>query len=880
VGYFDKTGEYNYTIKETTPDGGGYTTDKNTYPYKVVVTDNGQGQLVANITQPTPEPVFENKYTSAGSESILAFKSLQGWDNGKTAPNFNFSLKDKDGKVIKQLQSNGGTLDFGVLQFTEPGDYEYTVNEDTPLPNGWSIPTRSYRVIVHMEDDGHGKLIASVAYPDSNNTSPQFVNTYSTTPANVGGVISNNPSGENPTKSVIGGDKVLKDSQFRFGLFDKNGNLVALGFNRANGRINFPLFFVSNLGESDYTMKELTPDGNGWTTDKTNYPVKVNITDNGQGQRTATITYPNGTPAFKNNYTAENSNVNITGKVNGDKKQPTDGEFEFDVVDNNGNVVGKAHNDGNGNIVFPPLNLPEGDHDFKIIPPPNGNGWTFNVPDLPVHIHVSDNGDGTTTPKITYPDGNIFNPDYNPTPANVGNIIANNPSGQNPTKIATDAPLSNHQFTFGLYDEYNKLVAVGYNTADGKIEFPNFLMTTLGNTQYTMKEVTVDGNGWMTDKTAYPVNINITDNGNGVLNADVTYPNGTPIFKNTYNYTPISQQITANKILHNWKGNDKHFNFYLKNQDGEIIKTAQNIDGLIDFGEINYNEPGTYKYTIEEENSPGAGWKTDTNIFSVVVTVIRDSSGKLVSSVEYPIGTPIFNNYYTSSNALISIYGRKTAVGKNIEISQFDFELDDSNGNKISTTKNEADGYISFPEFNLPPGNYDFTMKETTPDGNSWTTDKRTIPIHIKVVDNGDGTSYAEVTYPNGNEFVNVYKPEPVEVTVNAKKCVCGCGVCLGENMFCFGLYDNDDVEISTAKNDGNGNISFLNLSFNEPGTYHYTIREISKSGCGWKCDNRTFGITITVTDMNGKLSAVVNYDGGEVPCFVNYYNSCCNPRC
>ncbi|MDR0946251.1 MAG: hypothetical protein LBM87_00695, partial [Ruminococcus sp.] len=644
VGYFDKPGEIDYTIKETTPDGGGYTSDKSSYPYKVIVTDNGKGQLVAQIIQPTPEPTFVNTYTTAGSEHILAFKSLQGWSNGQASPNFKFILRDKAGNVVKEIESPAGTLDFGVLNYTEPGDYEYTVEEALPLSDGWTIPTSSYRVIVHMTDDKQGGLIATVDYPDSGNTAPQFVNTYSTLPINIGHIITNNPSGENPTKTLTG--KTLTDSQFRFGLYDSKGNLIAVGFNNADGTIRFPLFYSSKLGETDYTIKEISSDGKGITTDKTSYPVKVNITDDGKGKLSAEVTYPNGTPAFKNIYTTENAEAVIKGAVVGHGKDPENGEFEFDVVDSQGNVVGKAHNDENGNIVFPPLSLPDGEYDYKIVAPKDGNGWTFDVPELPVHISVTDDGDGTSSSKVTYPDGNIFNAAYTTTPADVGEIINNNPSGEFPTKTISGASLADNHFSFGLYDESGNLVAMGINRADGKIHFPAFSSSKIGSTTYIMKEVTVDGNGYITDKATYPVNVNIKDNGDGTLSAEVTYPGGVPTFYNVYNNKPVSERITAQKVINGSNQGEKQFNFLLKDEQGNVIKTAQNIGGLIDFGAIDYTEPGTYCYTIEEDSTEtGAGWFTDPTVFNVVVTVTRDENQNLVASVDYPGGNvPIFDN--------------------------------------------------------------------------------------------------------------------------------------------------------------------------------------------------------------------------------------------
>jgi pilin isopeptide linkage protein len=757
VGYFEKAGEYNYTIKETTPSGGGYTVDGSSYPYKVVVTDDGLGQLHGVITQPTPTPTFTNTYHTEGSQSILLYKSLQGWNNGLTAPNFTFTLKDSSGNEIKNVVSNGGTLNFGLLHYTEAGDYDYTVEENKPLPPGWIIPKSSYRIRVHMEDDGSGNLIATVTYPDEG-TSPEFVNTYSALPANVGKTISNNPSGENPTKFISGSGTPLKDDQFRFGLYDANGNLISLGFNKSDGRIDFPLFFVSKLGESNFTMKELSTDGAGWITDTAQYPVKVVVTDDGEGHQNATVTYPDGTPVFHNVYQAADASVGIKGKVIGRGKTPGDGEFEFQVTDDAGNVVGKAYNDGNGNIIFPHLELPDGEYHYHMVAPPDGGGWIFDTHDLPVDITVTDNGDGTSSSKVTYPKGDTFYPTYTPIPGDIS--VSLNSNGNAPQKAAEGKALADQEFSFGLYDENGNLVGTGVNDETGKITFTHMYTISEGDHMYTMKELTVDGNGWVTDQNAYPLMVHVSSN-NGIISATASWPAGVP---------------------------------------------------------------------------------------------------------------PTFINRYHTKDAEVNVEGTVVGSPKQPDEGQLQFELVDQNGNVVGTATNDKDGNIIFPGIDLPQGDYDLVMK-APPNGDGWHFDEPELPVHVHVVDNGDGTSTSIVTYPDGSVFHVIYG-EPVNVTVQGHKKVDG-AVLLG-GRFTFGLFDDSGAQVGMVTNGENGtagDVVFPDLSFNTPGVYHYTMKELTPSGGDWQCDNRVFGLTITVTD-NGKGDYIANvaYDGGVEPEFINYY--------
>jgi pilin isopeptide linkage protein len=761
---FTAPGVYHYTVKESTPDGGGYITDKNSYPLTVTVTDDGNGHLVVNTDPPEPRYSFHNVYSTAGSESILAYKTLKGWQSNQVPPSFNFVLKNDKGEVVKTVQDKDGLIDFGEHIFTEPGDYEYTVTETEPLPAGWTSDKESYRVIVHMEDDGKGNLIASVTYPDSV-SAPKFTNTYASRPANAGNVITNNPSGQNPKKTMIGNTKPVVDSYFNFGLYDDEGNLVAIGFSDPDGKIRVPIFMTSKLGTTHYTMKEINVDDRGWTTDRSTFPVDVTVTDNGQGLKLAQVTYPNGTPDFINTYKADDGEADIKAIVIGHGNSIKGGQFEFDVLDKDGNVVGKAVNDADGNIIFPTLTLPDGDYDYTIKAPADGKGWRFDVPSLPVHVHVSDNGDGTSNTVVSYPAGSAFNPVYPPPPVNVGNVISDNPSGENPQKSASGREVKADQFMFGLYDSTGRLVAVGFNTASGGIRFPLFYSNTLGETDYTMKEITVDGNGFYTDKRSYPVKVNITDTGEGALHADVTYPNGTPVFINTPKYPDrISVSFSAFKKVNGAAIAKNGFTFGLYDDSGKLIANASNDEnGNITFPAVIYSEAGVYHYTIKETVTAGGGWEVDESVHDITVTVSETPDDKLVASVSYDGGAklPTFVNTYQSGDkkAAVNLRANKTVCNACLTAKMFTFVLTDSGGNVISTAQNDLYGNVLFDTLQFDtPGVYTYYVKEANTNLPGWVCDCRVITAEITVTENEDGSLETSVKYDGSDEipmFIN-----------------------------------------------------------------------------------------------------------------------------
>lgn len=89
----------------------------------------------------------------------------------------------------------------------------------------------------------------------------------------------------------------------------------------------------------------------------------------------------------------------------------------------------------------------------------------------------------------------------------------------------------------------------------------------------------------------------------------------------------------------------------------------------------------------------------------------------------------------------------------------------------------------------------------------------------------------------------------------------------LKADEFEFTLTDSDGNVVGTAKNDASGNIAFDELTFDEAGTYTYTITETNGNLGGVTYDDSTIKATVTVTadeNDNGRLSATVTYDNND----------------
>jgi pilin isopeptide linkage protein len=222
-------------------------------------------------------------------------------------------------------------------------------------------------------------------------------------------------------------------------------------------------------------------------------------------------------------------------------------------------------------------------------------------------------------------------------------------------------------------------------------------------------------NGWTTDTSEFPVDINVTDDGAGQLVAAVSYPSGPPSFLNLYNATETTNRITATKNTAGANLTDGQFTFALETAAGAPVATAKNdVAGMIDFPEQTYSAPGVYEYIVKEITPPGGGWTTDSTTYRVNVTVIDNGVGQLVvSSVDRPDGAPAFRNVYTATPALAQLEAQKSATGATLSAGQFTFEIVDENGNVVASERNAADGSVIFPALSYnAPGSHHYYIRE------------------------------------------------------------------------------------------------------------------------------------------------------------------------
>jgi len=223
---------------------------------------------------------------------------------GKTleADMFSFVVKDENGEVVSTATNNAdGTINFGAINYSEAGTYEYTISEINGGAGGTTYDDTEYSVTVTVADNGEGELVAAVTYEDGDVV---FNNTYNTDSTSV------TLTG---TKKLTG--KTLEADMFSFVVKDANGKTVAAATNKADGTVTFGAIGFTAAGTYTYTVTEVKGSATGITYDDTNYTITVEVTDNGDGTLTAKASYPDGGIVFNNTYKADTATTTNTGKT-------------------------------------------------------------------------------------------------------------------------------------------------------------------------------------------------------------------------------------------------------------------------------------------------------------------------------------------------------------------------------------------------------------------------------------------------------------------------------------------------------------------------------------------------------------------------------------
>lgn len=681
--------------------------------------NNGKISFAYDMT-----PAMVNTKASFGLTKVLEGRD---WTN---ADAFEFGLTSESGAPMPaartatvrkaDLDQGKAAIDFGTIEYTEPGTYVYKVSEKhagTTI-DGIAYSKNVAEITVTVTPDKEGELSAAVKVAWSEAEVTEFKNVYAADP-----VESSVTDQITVAKSLTGRD--LTEGEFSFELREVKGEdseLIETVANAADGKVTFSTIKYTEIGQHTYMLREVKGDAGGITYDDTIYTVVTTIADNGKGQLAATHELKGAKDVksieFKNAYTTNAAEASLTGIKNlqvADGLTPADiaGKFTFTVTGEEGAPMpanASVTNDAKGKVDFGKITFTLDDLNKALGEKPEKREHTFTYTvtesgevagvtndaklSREVSFTVTDDGKGNLSVSHK-PDGDVaftFTNTYNVTPVETSvtdQITA--------TKVLTGRELAAGEFSFELVEgegEDAKVIATGTNAADGKITMSAVKYTKAGTHAYTLREVKggTISKGVTYSDAEYTIETTITDNGDGTLSATHVLKDDVKAatFENAYSVTPLDAEFDfgLGKAIdgRDWTDSDK-FSFTITASEGTPLPDPATVtvskkdakDGIaaIKFGKIHYTAAGTYKYEIRENAGNTVGMTYDSHVATAEVTVTEDGDGNLTANVTKKENGRFTNTYRTELNytAAGGLWLSKYLDGRPMTEGQFTFTV-------------------------------------------------------------------------------------------------------------------------------------------------------------------------------------------------------------
>lgn len=562
---YTRPGTYDYTIRETPGDRGGVTYDAARHHVRVTVTDNGEGQLLADVKYDggTAIPEFTNTYRAQPATdnptAVKAVSASEGNHYKLKGDDFTFTLHRvtaPDGVTAEadQTKTNDarGNIRFDQLSFPLPGTYVYTVSErDVTVPGvtkDGTVTTITYTV-KDVDHAGRLKVVDKTITRSDGKTANgiRFDNTYN--PQGVGCTLGG-------VKTIINADtatnRIPRDGEFTFALTSHDGapmpegskdgvkTVANTGTGFSFGRMDYDkpgtyVYTVTEQAGRDPTI--------GYSTQA--YDVTVTVTDQG-GMLSASVDRQATDVRFDNTYTPTPVDVTVKADKHLAGRDLNDGEFAAELKDSDGNLLqtkrfarvprdaqsDKATDvrEGEGTLEFDKLTFDRAGVYTYTVTEQDGDlgGVTYDRTVHTVTVTVTEDADShTLTAKTEYStengseDGIRFTNTYQPQ-----NVLVELTA----RKRLTGRGLKAHEFEFELVDRDGKVIDTERNDKDGDIRFKpltygrdNNGIDDCGEHRYVIRERNTGEKNVTYDRTEHHVTVTVGDDLQGNLTAKVEY---------------------------------------------------------------------------------------------------------------------------------------------------------------------------------------------------------------------------------------------------------------------------------------------------------------------------------------------------------------------
>lgn len=766
---FNKPGEYTYEVREVKGDAGGITYSDNVATFKVTVTVKATGGLKTDVEKISGEREFKNTY-SAKTETPLtleATKTLSGRPMADDEFKFALSYAGHD-EVLLNATNKGGKVEFGPLTYTtkslaklvEEDKASFDASADKPtwtihyiaaeqtgeLPAGVSATTAAIDAYVTVADNGDGTLTATAVYGDAGN---EFVNTYTAAPVEASLVGKKNllvPNGLTPA-DITG--------KFTFTVTGEEGAPMpanASVTNDAKGKVDFGeiTFTLDDLNKAlgkkpekrehtfTYTVTE-SGEVAGVTNDvEPSRTVSFTVTDDGEGNlRVSRKSDGDVAFTFTNTYNVTPVEMRVTDQITATKvltgRDMAEGEFSFELVEGEGKdakVVATGTNNAEGKITMNAVKYDKpGKHTYTLREAKgNAGGITYSDAKFTIETTITDNGDGTLKAEhvLKGTEPAEFKNTYSVTPldAELDFDLSKAIDGRD----WTDSDKFSFTITAPEGTPLPEPATVTVSKKDAKdgiaaIKFGKIHYTAAGTYKYEIRENAGSAAGMTYDGHVATAEVTVTDNGKGVLTANVTKKESGR-FTNTYRSEldyAAAGGLKLSKTLSGRPMTEGQFTFTVTPADeasaialglhegANVYKspaTAEATVGLIDIlagHEVKFTQAAagkTFTYTVAEKNDGLPGYTYDDAVRTVTIAIADDGAGTLTATTtvtgnpdkgtlvtEYKTGTatvesavvPFVNSYSATTDApggaVAQVVATKTLTGRPLADGEFYFGI-------------------------------------------------------------------------------------------------------------------------------------------------------------------------------------------------------------
>jgi pilin isopeptide linkage protein len=694
----DDIGEHTYIISEDEGSDSSISYAADPVTVTVKVSDAGEGELDTEITYPEGGVRFVNEYHAEGEIELTAEKTLTGDRAAEIgAGEFTFTVLEGNTEVAAGETLAGGTVEFTPITYTQDdiGIHTYLIRENPGTDGTIGYVAEPVTVTVAVSDAGAGKLNAEAVYPEGG---AKFVNDY----------YADGTLELTALKELTGSRaEAIKAGEFTFTVTEGDTE-VATGDTLAGGTVKFtPITYTQDeIGTHEYVISETIPENPDPTIGYTAEPVTVTVvvSDAGEGRLNTEVIYPEGGARFVNEYHAEGE-IELTAEktlTGGREAEIGAGEFTFTVTEQgkDGDPAATGKTLAGGTIEFTKIVYSQddiGEHTY-IISEDEGSDSSIGYVAEPVTVtvKVSDAGEGKLNTEITYPEG--------------GAKFVNDYYADGTLKLTAQKELTGGrveavkagEFTFTV-TEGDTEVAVGETLAGGTVEFTPITYTQddIGSHEYVISETIPKNQDPTISYTAKPVTVTVEvrDAGNGVLIPEVTYPEGGAKFVNEY-HTSGSVMLNARKELTGSTLQADEFVFELKDADGKVLQTKQNLEnGSITFDALEYSEKDigqTFTYTVSEKDTGIEGVTYSKAVYTVNVIVSAASDNTLETTTEittegHSVNEMVFENTFEGSVTL-----QKTGPdGEKLSGASFELYQKTENGWELYTADQQKGSYVT-----------------------------------------------------------------------------------------------------------------------------------------------------------------------------------------